>query len=63
MKKIAKEFARFEPRIKAWACVDSEVGVVGLFETREHARANKRYAEMHGHKQKVAKLVFEDFVR
>lgn len=63
MKKIGKEFARFESKIKAWACVDSEAGVVGLFETREQARENKRYAESNGHKQLVAKLVFEDFVR
>lgn len=63
MKKIPKEFARFENQIKAWACVDSEKGVVGVFETREEARSNKRYAAQYGHKQIVAKLVFEDFVR
>ena len=63
MKKIDKEFAKYENRIKGWACVDSKVGVVGVFETREEARANKRYAECHGHKQKVAKLVFDEFVR
>ena len=63
MKKIPKDFVKFESRIKGWACVDSEVGVVGLFETREEARANKRYAASYGHKQMVAKLVFEEFVR
>lgn len=60
---IYKEFAKFENRIKGWACVDSKSGVVGLFETREEARANKRYAAKYGHKQIVAKLVFEEFVR
>lgn len=63
MNKTSKEFAKYEQRIKAWACVDSEVGVVGLFETREEARSNKRYAATHGHKQMVAKLVFDEFVR
>ena len=63
MKKIDKAFAKYENRIKGWACVDSKVGVVGVFETREEARANKRYAECQGHKQKVAKLVFEEYVR
>ena len=63
MKKIEKKFMKVAKNLKAWACIDSEVGVVGIFETRELARKNKRYAELHGHKQKVAKLVFEDFVR
>ena len=64
MKKIDKEttqqaFAKYENRIKGWACVDSKAGVVGVLE----ARANKRYAATFGHKQIVAKLVFEEFVR
>lgn len=63
MKKIDKAFAKYENRIKGWACVDSKAGVVGVFETREEARDNKRYAECYGHKQKVAKLVFEEYVR
>jgi hypothetical protein len=63
MKKISKEFTKHESRIKAWACVDSQKGVVGLFETREEARDNKRYAAKYGHAQMVAKLVFEEFVR
>ena len=63
MKKISKEFTKFEERIKAWACVDSKVGIVGIFETREEARNNKRYAAQYGHKQIVAKLVFDEFVR
>ena len=63
MKKIDKEFAKYENRIKGWACVDSEAGVVGIFETREEARASKRYAATFGHKQIVAKLVFDEFVR
>ena len=63
MSKISKDFTKFKNRIKAWACVDSEVGVVVVFETREEARNNKRYAAEYGHKQVVAKLVFEDFVR
>jgi len=63
MSKTGREFTKHTPHIKAWACVDSEGGVVGLFETREAARDNKRYAERYGHKQKVAKLVFEEFVR
>ena len=63
MKKIDKEFAKYENRIKGWACVDSKVGVVGVFETREEARQNVRFAKMFGYKQIVAKLVFEEFVR
>lgn len=63
MQKIEKKFMNAAKNLKAWACVDSEAGVVGVFETREQARSNKRYAESHGHKQKIAKLVFEDFVR
>ena len=63
MKKIDKEFAKYESRIKAWVCVDSEVGVVGVFESREEARASKRSAATLGHKQIVAKLVFDEFVR
>ena len=68
MKKIDKEttqqaFAKYENRIKGLACVDSKVGVVGVFETREEARQNVRYAKTFGHKQIVAKLVFEEFVR
>lgn len=50
-------------KIKGWAVVDSENGLVDIFRTREEARSNKRYAECHGHKQKVAKLVFEEYVR
>ena len=63
MKKIDKEFAKYEDRIKGWACVDSKAGVVGVFETREEARQNVRYAKTFGHKQIVAKLVFDEFVR
>ena len=63
MKKIDKEFAKYENRIKGWACVDSKVGVVGVFETREEARQNVRFAKMFGYKQIVAKLVFKEFVR
>jgi hypothetical protein len=63
MQKIEKKFMQAAKNLKAWACVDSEAGVVGVFETREEARSSKRYAESHGHKQKVAKLVFEEFVR
>ena len=63
MKKIEKKFMQVAKNLKAWACIDSEVGVVGVFETREEARENKRCAEANGHKQKIAKLVFEDFVR
>lgn len=63
MQKIEKKFMNAAKNLKAWACVDSEVGVVGVYETREEARSNKRYAESHGHSQKIAKLVFEDFVR
>ena len=68
MKKIDKEttqqeFAKYENRIKGWACVDSKAGVVGVFETREEARQNVRYAKTFGHKQIVAKLVFDEFVR
>ena len=33
------------------------------FGAATEAKTNKRYAESHGHKQKIAKLVFEDFVR
>ena len=63
MKKIDKEFAKYENRIKGWACVDSKVGVVGVFETREEARQNVRYAKRFGHSQKIAKLHFVGFVR
>lgn len=63
MQKIEQVFANRENQIKAWACVDSEMGVVGIFDTREQARNNKRYAEMNGHKQKVAKLTFGGWVR
>lgn len=52
-----------EQNIKAWAVVDSDVGVVGVFDTREEARSCKRYAEAYGHKQKIAKLKFDSFVR
>ena len=60
---MSKEFTKHTPRIKAWACVDSESGVMGVYGTREEARNQKRHAEYFGHKQKVAKLVFEEFVR
>ena len=63
MQKIEKKFMQAAKNLKAWACVDSEAGVVGIFETRALARKNKAYAELNGHKQKIAKLVFEDFVR
>ena len=63
MKKIEKKFMQVAKNLKAWACIDSEVGVVGVFETREEARNNQRYAKGYGHKQKIAKLVFDDFVR
>ena len=63
MQKIEKKFMKVAKNLKAWACVDSEAGVVGVYETREEARANLRYAKSHGHTQKIAKLVFEDFVR
>lgn len=63
MQKIEKKFMQAAKNLKAWACVDSEVGCVGVFETREEARKNKAYAELNGHKQKIAKLVFDDFVR
>ena len=62
-KRTPKEFAKFEPRIKAWACVDSESGVVGVFETRQEARESKQYAATYGHTQKVARLIFEEYVR
>ena len=57
-----KAFKNIE-RIKAWATVDSEVGVVGLFESREEARCAKRYGKIHGHKQRVVKLTFAGVVR
>ena len=57
-----KAFKNIE-RTKAWATVDPEVGVVGLFESREEARCAKRYAKVVGHKQKVVKLVFAGVVR
>ena len=57
-----KTFKNIE-RTKAWATVDSEVGVVGLFERREEARCAKRHAKGAGHKQKVVKLVFGSIVR
>ena len=63
MKKIDKEFAKYENRIKGWAVVDSESGLVDIFRTREEARNNKRYEAQYGHKLIVAKLVFEEFVR
>ena len=63
MQKIEKKFMQVAKNLKAWACVDSEAGVVGVYETREEARSSKRYAESYGHKQKVAKLVFDEFVR
>lgn len=49
--------------IKAWACYDLEVGLVGVFETRREARANKKYAAQYGHKQVVVKLKFDKVVR
>jgi hypothetical protein len=49
--------------IKAWAVVDSEVGLIGFFDTREAARNNKRYAAQYGHKQIVVKLKFAEVVR
>ena len=63
MQKIEKKFMQAAKNLKAWACIDSDVGVVGIFETCALARKNKAYAELNGHKQKIAKLVFEDFVR
>lgn len=57
MKKIDKAFAKYENRIKGWACVDSKAGVVGLFETREEARQNVRYAKMFGHSQKLLNYI------
>lgn len=61
--KQSKHFTNPEKSVKAWATIDSEVGVVGVFETRREARESKSYAESHGHKQKVAKLTFDKFVR
>lgn len=52
---------KFE-NVKAWATV-GESGLVGIFETREEARNNKRYAAMNGHKQVVVKLKFDKIVR
>lgn len=63
MQKIEKKFMQVAKNLKAWACIDSEVGVVGVYETREEARDHVRYTKSHGHSQKIAKLVFEDFVR
>ncbi len=60
--KESKQFVSPD-NVKAWVCIDSEVGVVGVFEKRSEARANKKYAEQHGHKQKVARLKFDSFVR
>lgn len=58
-----REFKRDVTTVKAWACVDEKVGVVGVFETREEARDNKRYAKQCGHKQVVVKLTFDSVVR
>lgn len=53
-----------EKRVRAWATVDAHDGnIVGIFETREEARDNKRYAEKYGWTQKVAKLSFDSWVR
>jgi len=49
--------------IKAWAVYDEEAGVVGVFETREAARENKRYAKQYGHNQVVVRLTFDSVVR
>lgn len=49
--------------IRGWAVYDSEVGVVGVFETREEARENKRYAKQYGHNQVVVRLTFDSVVR
>lgn len=49
--------------VKAWACYDLEAGLVGVYETRELARNNKRYAAQYGHKQVVVKLKFDKIVR
>ncbi|MNR30387.1 hypothetical protein D3C85_1478410 [compost metagenome] len=58
-----KNFKRDVSKIKAWAVVDSEVGFIDVFPTRELARLNKRYAAEHGHKQVVVKLTFDSVVR
>ncbi|MNL78575.1 hypothetical protein D3C87_2050010 [compost metagenome] len=58
-----KNFKRDVSKIKAWACVDEQVGVVGVYETREQARSNRRFAAEHGHKQVVVKLTFSEIVR
>lgn len=50
-------------KIKGWAVVDSESGLVDIFRTREEARQNVRYAKRFGHSQKIAKLHFVGFVR
>jgi hypothetical protein len=58
-----KQFKRDVNNIKAWACIDEEIGVVGIWETREEARKNKRYAKKHGHKQVIVRLAFDSVVR
>ena len=58
-----KQFKRDVTNVKAWVCVDEEVGVVGVFETREEARENKRYAKQYGHNQVVVRLTFDSVVR
>jgi hypothetical protein len=51
-------------KIRSWCTVDAEDGkIVGIFSTREEARANKKYAAKHGWKQRVAKLKFDSFQR
>jgi hypothetical protein len=51
-------------KIRSWCTVCAEDGkIVGIFSTREDARANKKYAAKHGWKQRVAKLTFAEFVR
>jgi predicted transport protein len=58
-----KQFKRDVTNVKAWACIDEEVGLVGIFDTREAARNNRRYAKSHGHNQVVVRLTFDSVVR
>lgn len=50
-------------KLKAWMVVDSEVGVIDTFATRDEAREQKRYATQHGHSQIIVKLVGQGVVR
>lgn len=62
MKSFKQGLSKDITKAKAWA-VYGDNGCVGVFETREAARDNKRYAAEYGHKQIIVKLTFDEVVR